>query len=736
MKQIIALTGLIVWAPCAVTATTPSAIPEDAARDTITVTATRAPIAVVEAPATVSVITDADIEDLLIDDIKDLVRFEPGVSVRTQPSRFSAALSSTGRDGNSGFTIRGLDGNRVLIQTDGIRLPDAFAFGAQSAGRGDYADLDLIKSVEILRGPTSALYGSDGLAGAVSLTTKDPEDLISQGQSTGLRTRLGYASVDTGWATSGAFAATSGALSGLIAYTRRDTGPVKNKGTVDTANTLRTVPNPQETDANGILAKIVWSPLDGYKLRFTYEHQDRDTTTDVLSARALPPLGSTSTLSITAADTLRRDRVSLDWRYAGTGLVKSASVVAYHQTSRTRQFTAEDRNTAADRTRDNSFDNRVTGVGAQLDLGFATGTLDHRVIFGGDYSQTRQEGARNGTIPPMGEVFPTRAFPITDHTQAGFFIQDSLSVADGRLVIYPALRFDYYKLLPQADPTFPGTPARQSGQRLSPKLGAVGWVSDTIGLYASYAQGFRSPTPSQVNNGFANPIQNYTSIAAPGLRPETSSAFEGGLRLRDFGIGGLKLSGNLTGFTARYRDFIEQRQISGAFTPANPAVFQYVNVGRVDIDGVEARVDMEFGSGFGANIAAAWVDGRAQGGSAAQTPLSSVDPFKVVAGLRWRGLSDRVAVQLIATHSAGKAQSDIAESCSPTCFAPAGFTVVDATASFAILPQAIVRVGIFNLFDRKYFWWSDTRGLSANLPTIDAYSQAGRNASLSLTLKL
>ena len=144
----------------------------------------------------------------------------------------------------------------------------------------------------------------------------------------------------------------------------------------------------------------------------------------------------------------------------------------------------------------------------------------------------------------------------------------------------------------------------------------------------------------------------------------------------------------------------------------------------------------EFGSGFGANIAAAWVDGRAQGGSAAQTPLSSVDPFKVVAGLRWRGLSDRVAVQLIATHSAGKAQSDIAEGCSPTCFAPAGFTVVDATASFAILPQAIVRVGIFNLFDRKYFWWSDTRGLSANLPTIDAYSQAGRNASLSLTLKL
>jgi hemoglobin/transferrin/lactoferrin receptor protein len=105
--------------------------------ETITVTATRAPIRVINAPATVSVISAAQLDDTLVGDIKDAVRFEPGVSVRSQPSRFSAALSSTGRDGNAGFNIRGLEGNRVLIQTDGIRLPDAFSFGAQSVGRGD-----------------------------------------------------------------------------------------------------------------------------------------------------------------------------------------------------------------------------------------------------------------------------------------------------------------------------------------------------------------------------------------------------------------------------------------------------------------------------------------------------------------------------------------------------------------------------------------------------------------------
>ena len=116
----------------------------------VTVLATRNAAQVDEAPATVSVITAAQIEANLYTDIKDLVRFEPGVSVVSQPARFGAALGTAGRAGNEGFTIRGLGGDRVLIVVDGVRTPDGFVFGAQSVGRGGYADLDLMKSVEIL----------------------------------------------------------------------------------------------------------------------------------------------------------------------------------------------------------------------------------------------------------------------------------------------------------------------------------------------------------------------------------------------------------------------------------------------------------------------------------------------------------------------------------------------------------------------------------------------------------
>src|SRR5262245_47025292 len=95
----------------------------------VTVTATRSERPVDQVPSTVTVITARQIEDQLATDIKDLVRFEPGVSVRNSPARFTAAGASTGRDGNSGFNIRGLEGNRILVLLDGVRVPDGYSFG-------------------------------------------------------------------------------------------------------------------------------------------------------------------------------------------------------------------------------------------------------------------------------------------------------------------------------------------------------------------------------------------------------------------------------------------------------------------------------------------------------------------------------------------------------------------------------------------------------------------------------
>ena len=113
----------------------------------IQVTATRSERAVADVPNTVSVIDREELDDRLVRDIKGLVRYEPGVTV----------TSSFGRFGLGGFRIRGLEGNRVRIQTDGIPVSDAFSIGSFSNANRNVIDLDTLKQVEIVRGPSSSL---------------------------------------------------------------------------------------------------------------------------------------------------------------------------------------------------------------------------------------------------------------------------------------------------------------------------------------------------------------------------------------------------------------------------------------------------------------------------------------------------------------------------------------------------------------------------------------------------
>lgn len=699
---------------------------EDNDRDKVTVTATRIEQSVDDVPATVTVISDKEIEDELVTDIKDLMRFEPGVSVRNSPARFGAALGATGRDRNAGFNIRGLEGNRVLIQTDGIRVPDSYAFGPTVNGRGDYVDLDLLKSVEIIRGPASALYGSDGVAGAVSFITRDPGDLVQDGRNFGIRARTAYASADDSFANSIIAATQAGDFSVMLAYTRRDASQQENQGTNEALNSTRTAPNPTDFESNASLGKLVWAPGDMHRFRLTYDMVETTATADVLSGR------SATVLQLLAEDTTERTRVSFDHEMnLGEGFWRSAKWAIFTQDSKTRQFTFEDRTPAVDRTRDNFFDNEVWGVNAQADAAFDTGWISHRLLIGADHSETEQDGIRSGTVPTPPDVFPTRAFPLTEYTLSGVFVQDQISLLDGRLLLYPALRYDAYELTPKADPLFPTTvpTAPSDGSQLSPKFGIVAWPSDWLGAFFNYAAGYKAPEPSQVNNGFSNLAFGYTSLPNPDLKPESSDSTEVGIRLRDVEFGGAMWSGEVVAFVADYKDFISQQVVSGSFTPADPAVFQYVNFTDVSIDGVELKANAAWDNGFGLRFAASTASGEVRG-----TPnmaLDSIDPSKLVAGLTFDDPAGVFGGQLIATYVDGKQIQDVS---APALFRPPSFTIVDVTAYWNITDWAALRVGAFNVTGETYWWWGDVRGVAATSAVLDAYTQPGANYSASLTL--
>ena len=698
----------------------------------VTVVGTRTERRVDEVPASVSVITAEAIETNLVTDIKDLIRFEPGVSVPTSPARFSAALSGAGRDGNSGFTIRGMGGNRVLIVQDGVRVPDGFAFGAQSIGRGGYNDLDLVKSVEILRGPASALYGSDGIAGAVSFTSKDPSDFIEADRNFGARARVGYNSADEGWTEGLALAGRSGAFSGLLAYTRRDAQETENMAETGSVGAARTQPNPQDFASNAVLAKLVWDVNDHHTLRLTYDHFDQEMDGEALSSYSATVVG------LTAHDETQRDRVSLDWRFDDVLGLDSGSVAAFWQDSTTRQFTYEDRTPAVDRTRDVTFDNAVWGLAAQGSRSFGGENIRHRITFGADWSRTTQEGVRDGTVPPMGEPFPARPFPKTEFDLAGLFIQDEIDLLGGRLSIIPALRYDWYELTPKKDALFPAAAEKQSDSRLSPKIGAIYWADDHFGVFANYAQGFKAPSPMQVNNFFANPVFGYESIPNPGLKPETSESIEGGFRFRNLDLFGGSLSLQTTAFRTEYDDFINQVVVRGTGRPGvDPLIYQYVNLTTVKIWGLEARGDIHWDNGFSTIVAASFADGE-QETEGERGALTSVDPIKLVGGLNYAAPSGVWGGSATVTWSDKKSNHECGGG---LCWPGERFTLLDVTAYWNVAERATLRAGVFNVFDEKYAWWSDVRGLNrpavgASPATLDAFTQPGRNVGVSLSVRL
>jgi len=699
----------------------------------ITVTATRSEKDTFEVPSVVSVITADDIEENLVTDIKDLIRFEPGVSVPTSPSRFSAAFSSAGRDGNSGFNIRGLGGNRVLFQVDGVRVPEGFSFGPASFGRGDYVDLDLLQSVEIMRGPGSALYGSDGLAGVVSFITKDPDDFLYADENFAARARVSYASADESWAEGLSAAGRWGDWSAIASYTRRDGHEQENQGDVGGVGAARTEPNPQDVTSDAAMARMVFQPSDAHRFRLTADWGQREILTESLTGR------SATVLDLDGRDESERSRLGFDYTYENDGgAIDRAFAAIYAQDSSLLQFSDEDR-TTTDRTRLTTFDNDVWGAALQLESAFGAGNVQHRLIYGVDYSVLTQEGVRDGLVPPVGETFPTRPFPNTDYSLTGVYLTDEISFNAGRFVLYPAARYDAYDLDAKASDLDPPslTIADQSDSQITPRLGAVLWASDHVGVFANYAQGFRAPSPSEVNQFFANPAQGYVSLPNPDLKPESSETIEAGVRVRDVQVLGAGLRASASVFQAQYEDFIERAVVGGSFTPMDPAQYQFVNLGEVEITGFEARADLTWENGFGLISSISIAEGD-QGDGA---PLNSIEPLKLVAGLSYDEPEGRFGGQFIVTYSAEKDDGDVAQECtdafgSPSpCFVPDGFTILDVTGYWRLTEDAVFRVGVFNLTDETYWWWSDARGLDITNTALDAYTQPGRNVSASISYR-
>jgi len=150
----VSLCALSLGTAQAQTVTDPAPVPD------FVVTATRSPLAVSQAGSAISVITAEEIEKESIKTPAEALRRVPGVTI----------TESGGPGSTTTVRLRGADSGQTLVLIDGIRVNDP----AANSGEFDFSNLAAvdIERIEVLRGPQSALYGSDAMGGVINIITR------------------------------------------------------------------------------------------------------------------------------------------------------------------------------------------------------------------------------------------------------------------------------------------------------------------------------------------------------------------------------------------------------------------------------------------------------------------------------------------------------------------------------------------------------------------------------------
>ena len=130
--------------------------------------------------------------------------------------------------------------------------------------------------------------------------------------------------------------------------------------------------------------------------------------------------------------------------------------------------------------------------------------------------------------------------------------------------------------------------------------------------------------------------------------------------------------------------------------------------------------------GWTGRLAASWTRGD---DLVSDEPLNSIDPPRLVLGVRYDAPSSRWGAELVVT--AVEAQRDVDRS-RADLYRTDGYATLDWLANVSSAPRLRLNLGLFNLTDAEYIEWADVRGRVADDPLIPYYTRAGFNASVSL----
>ena len=530
----------------------------------------------------------------MVSDESDLVRYDPGISV-----------VEGGRSGSNGFTIRGVDKDRVAINVDGLaqaesRSSEAFqelfgAYGNFNANRNT-SEPENFSEVTLTKGADSLKSGSGALGGAVNYKTKSASDYVSEEKPYHLGIKGGYIGRNSQKFSSITAAGTWLGLDVLMVYTRRFGKETKNNS--DAADTVitdnkqswnpnagstnygsrgvaRSKPDPQDWVNKSTLFKLGYNFNDKNRIGWIYEDSRTDRTTTELSnmwaanwkGEALGDTRSRQDISYRKrigfeyknqldqgpwdSLNLRYDRQTIDmstWTwdlptdYAQNGINSDV----YHMFRNIRQKTAQ---YSVDTEKQIDFSKSVWAM--QYGLGGSkndNGNSDHSYWV--RLYDPKYQTSNNQELTMLVESSSKNRFAYWNNT---FQFGDS-----SQYRLNAGLRYDNSSSKAKDNPNYTpairgqipylGSERKHSG--FSYGLGLDWKFTPHLNLLAKYSTGFRAPTSDETWLLFPHP--DFYLKANPNLKAETAKNFE-------LGLAGSGKAGNfkLSGFQTRYRNFIE-----------------------------------------------------------------------------------------------------------------------------------------------------------------------------------
>jgi hemoglobin/transferrin/lactoferrin receptor protein len=487
--------------------------------------------------------------------------------------------------------MRGFSQKGVIVSVDGKKQN----FDAVHDGRF-FIDPQLVKKVEVVKGPSSALYGSGGLGGVVAFETKDAVDVVKKGQIVGGESSVGFNSANMEVQTSHIAGMVQDNVDALAAVTLTRGDDVRLGGGATVKDDNRVI--------NG-LAKVTYAFNEATSLKVdasTYQGEAQNPNN--------PQAGPNDTSAVNKVDRSNIvNSVGAKLNFNPSNLVDLTTHAYFTNTSveeRVLQGTALN-------PADSVLENEISTIGLTIDNRSKVENVigaNHTFTYGVEYINNDMTGSDS-----------TRAFrwgvPSAESTQMGAFIQDELKFAgwtgeDSSFYIVPGARFDKFENEAE-DPTLPD----QSKSNLSPKLAATYEFNKNYNVFASWAEAFRAPTMTELYiagshfpAGFIPPstIVYNTFLPNPNLKPETAQTFEYGFGVSFDNVAQAsdKVKLKVSRFETKADDYIDQFI---TFNPGTGGNTGFVNVDEAKIWGYEANVDY-LSDFFRANVNLGWFKGK------------------------------------------------------------------------------------------------------------------------------